>query len=484
MLCKVHLFFCFINFSFLLNAQIDAFTHGGTDDDIGYCFAINKQGGYVLVGTERRLENSSEDLSLIRLDDKGNVIWITNWGSSRSDIPEHIEQTQDGGYVIAGSRFDNGFIGKDGFISKINKDGLILWLKYYGGKFTDELLSVKQTKDLGYIACGFSTSDTITSSYGEMYLVKTDSLGNKEWETFIGEKGKDIAFDIIETSDGSFMAVGTLSGFHRYSTFEFTQTNSDLLLAKVNSNGTLIWKKQFGGNQNEIGKQIKEAPDGGFYIVGSSQSFGAGSFDVCLIKVNINGEEEWMKTFGDSGFDYGQSIDINEHNELYITGATNVDTITQETDIFALKTDENGNEIWSTYIGGNQSDYGNYVRTTSDGGCAIIGNSKSIGNGANDIFFVKIDANGLLQAISGNEHPSLLVYPNPVNQQLNFHLQSRCKHQDYLYEIYDQRGSLVYSKTKQASLVQIDISKLNKGVYNYTVSSPCIKMLKGNFIVH
>ncbi|MDG1841546.1 MAG: T9SS type A sorting domain-containing protein [Crocinitomicaceae bacterium] len=484
MSCKVHLFFCFLNFTFLLNAQIEAFTHGGTDDDIGYCFAINKQGGYVLVGAERRLENSSEDLSLLSLDEKGNVIWATNWGSSRSDIPEHIEQTQDGGYVIAGSRYDNGFIGQDGFISKVNKDGLILWLKYYGGKFRDELFSVKQTKDLGYIACGFSTSDTITSSFGEMYLVKTDSLGNKEWETFIGEKGKDIAFDIIETSDGSFMAVGTLSGFHRYSTFEFTQTNSDLLIAKVNSNGTLIWKKQFGGNQNEIGKQIKEAPDGGFYIVGSSQSFGVGSFDIYLLKVNVNGEEEWMKTFGNSGFDYGQSIDINEHHELYITGATNVDAITQETDIIALKTDENGNEIWSTYIGGDQSDYGNYIRATSDEGCAIIGNSKSIGNGGNDIFFVKIDANGLLQPISGNVQPSLLVYPNPVKEELNFHLQSRCKSQNYLYEIYDQRGSLVYSKTKEANLVQIDISKLNKGVYTYTVISPCIKILKGNFIIH
>ena len=181
--------------------------------------------------------------------------------------------------------------------------------------------------------------------------------------------------------------------------------------------------------------------------------------------MNVNGEEEWMKTFGNSGFDYGQSIDMNEHNELYITGATNVDTITQETDIIAFKTDENGNEIWSSYIGGNQSDYGNYIRATSDEGCAIIGNSKSNGNGGNDIFFVKMDANGLLQPISGNEQPSLLVYPNPVNEKLNFHLQSRCKSQNYLYEIYDQRGSLVYSKTKEENLVQIDISKLNKGVY-------------------
>ena len=481
---KGHLFFYFLNFTLLLNAQIEAFTHGGTDDDIGYCFAIDKQGGYVLVGSERSQENNSEDLSLIHLDEKGKVIWLTNWGSSRSDIPEHIEQTQDGGYVIAGSRYDNGFVGQDGFILKINKEGLVLWLKYYGGKFRDELFSVKQTKDLGYIACGFSTSDTITSSCGEMYLVKTDSLGNKEWETFIGENGKDIAFDIIETADGSFMAVGTLSGFHRYSTFEFIQTNSDLLIAKVNSNGELIWKKQFGGNQNEIGKQIKEAPDGGFYIVGSSQSFGAGSFDIYLLKVNVNGEEEWMKTFGSSGFDYGQSIDINEHNELYITGATNVDTITQETDIIAFKTDESGNEIWSTYIGGNQSDYGNYIRATSDEGCAIIGNSKSIGNGENDIFFVKIDANGLLQPISGNEQPSLLVFPNPVKEKLNFYLQSRCESPNYLYQIYDQRGSVVYSKTKEANRVKIDISKLKKGVYTYTVMSPCIKILKGNFIVH
>ena len=191
-----------------------------------------------------------------------------------------------------------------------------------------------------------------------------------------------------------------------------------------------------------------------------------------------------MKTFGSSGFDYGQSIDINEHNELYITGATNVDSITQETDIIAFKTDENGNEIWSTYIGGNQSDYGNYIRATSDEGCAIIGNSKSIGNGENDIFFVKIDANGLLQPISGNEQPSLLVFPNPVKEKLNFYLQSRCESPNYLYQIYDQRGSLVYSKTKEANRVKIDISKLKKGVYTYTVMSPCIKILKGNFIIH
>ena len=102
----------------MLNAQNEAFTHGGTDDDIGYCFAIDKQGGYVLVGSERSQENNSEDLSLIHLDDKGKVIWLTNWGSSRSDIPEHIEQTQDGGYIIAGSTASFGNGGWDVYLIK------------------------------------------------------------------------------------------------------------------------------------------------------------------------------------------------------------------------------------------------------------------------------------------------------------------------------------------------------------------------------
>ena len=187
-------------------AQSEAFIHGGEDDDIGYCFAPNGQGGYVLLGTERTSENSSEDFSWVNIDEKGNVIWKRNWGSLRSDIPEHIEQTKDGGYIIAGSRYDGGFLSFDGFVSKINPEGEMVWMKYIGGNGREELFSVKQTSDGGYIACGFTTSDTIFS-FGQMYIVKMDSLGEEEWQTYAGGPGKDYAFDIIEAT-GFYRKIG------------------------------------------------------------------------------------------------------------------------------------------------------------------------------------------------------------------------------------------------------------------------------------
>ena len=463
--------------------QSEAFIHGGEDDDIGYCFAPNGQGGYVLLGTERTSENSSEDFSWVNIDEKGNVIWKRNWGSLRSDIPEHIEQTKDGGYIIAGSRYDGGFLSFDGFVSKINPEGEMVWMKYIGGNGREELFSVKQTSDGGYIACGFTTSDTIFS-FGQMYIVKMDSLGKEEWQTYAGGPGKDYAFDIIEATDGTFLAVGTYSGFHRYSTFEFTDTHSDLLVSKISANGDVIWERRFGGIENELGRQIKQGSNGNFYVIGSTQSTGMGSFDLFLLEIDPNGNEIWSQTYGDVGFDYGSSLDIDPDGAIYIAGTTNVDSVTFETDIVVLKVDLAGNEIWSVTLGGLASDYGNFVRSTPDGGCALIGNSKSFGNGRDDIFFVKLTSNGIIEPLIGSKETSVLVYPNPATHLLNFYLQEGNECLDYFYEIYDSVGNLIYSRTKTTKLVNLNVSKFAPGTYKYKISSPCINELSGSFIVH
>jgi hypothetical protein len=480
---KCNLALLYLLISFCASGQVEAFTHGGTDDDIGYCFAPNGLGGYVLLGTERTSENSSEDFSWVNIDEKGNVIWKRNWGSLRSDIPEHIEQTKDGGYIIAGSRYDGGFLSFDGFISKINSEGEITWLKYIGGSGREEIFSVKQTSDGGYIACGFTTSDTIFS-FGQMYIVKTDPLGNEEWHAYAGGPGKDYSFDIIETADGSFLAVGTYSGFHRYSTFEFTDTHSDLLISKISASGEIIWENQYGGNENELGRQIKQGPNGNFYVIGSTQSAGFGSFDMYLLKIDPNGNELWSKNYGNIGFDYGSSLDIDPSGAIYIAGTTNTDTLTFKTDIAVLKTDLQGNEIWSLTLGGSASDYGNFIRSTPDGGCAIIGNSKSFGMGGDDIFFIKLSSNGLIEPLLGSNESSMLVYPNPAVDQLNFYLQEGNDCLDYLYEIYDGVGNLIYSKTNATKLVTLDVTEFAQGRYIYRVSSPCLNELRGSFIVH
>ncbi|NRA12734.1 MAG: T9SS type A sorting domain-containing protein [Crocinitomicaceae bacterium] len=464
-------------------AQTDEFIHGGSNDDIGYCFAMNDLGGYVLAGTERTSIDSSEQFSIVNIDGKGNLIWKRTYGEMHHDIAEHIEHTSDGGYIMAGNKWDGGFARLDGYLMKLNPEGEIEWTKYYGGPIREEFFSVKQTMDGGYVACGYTNSDTIFS-FGQMFIVKTDILGNEQWRTYVGGPDKDYAFDIIETFNGSFVVTGLYAGFHRYSTFEFTTTHSDMLVAKLDANGNELWANTYGGTENELSYQVKEADDNGYYVIGSTQSAGNGSFDMNLIKLDIDGVELWSKTYGNSGFEYGKSIDLSDDGFLYLTGSTCVDTTTYQTDVMVIKTDLLGNEIWSITLGGDKSDYGNFIRATEDGGCAIIGSSRSFGAGDDDIYFVKLSKEGLLESLSGSLENNVFIYPNPAIDIINFYLQEGQECLDYTYEIFDSRGRLIYIKGKKSKLVNIDVSAFGQGTYVYRITSPCTTELRGKFIVY
>ncbi|MEJ6801379.1 MAG: T9SS type A sorting domain-containing protein [Crocinitomicaceae bacterium] len=480
---RLHLILLLLFSSSISRAQTDTFTHGGNDDDIGYCFALNNIGGYILAGSERTAIDSSEQFSIVNIDGKGNIVWKKTYGGIHHDIAEHIEQTTDGGYIVAGNKWDGGFARLDGYMMKLNQEGEVEWTKYHGGSSREEIFSVKQTMDGGYAICGYTNSDTIFS-FGQMYIVKTDNLGNEEWRNYVGGPGKDYAFDIIETSDGSFVVTGVYAGFHRYSTFEFTHTHSDMLVAKLDANGNELWANTYGGIENELSYQVKEADDQGYYVIGSTQSSGNGSFDMNLIKLNENGTELWSKTYGNSGFEYGKSIDLSEDGFIYLTGSASMDTLTYQTDVIVIKTDLLGNEIWSITLGGNKSDCGNFIRATEDGGCAIIGNSKSFGAGDDDIYFVKLSKNGLLEPLSGSEENNMFIYPNPAVDNISFYIQEGQECLDYNYEIFDERGRLIYALEKNTKLVNLDVSAFGQGTYIYRITSPCSAEFRGKFIVY
>lgn len=464
-------------------AQTDAFIRGGNDDDIGYSFCFNSLGGYVLAGTERIAIDGSEQFSIVNIDASGNYIWKRTYGGMHQDIAEHIEQTKDGGYIVGGSTWDSNFGREDSYLLKLDEEGEIIWTKSYGGAFKDEAFSVKQTADDGFILSGFTNSDTI-GSFGQMYVVKTDMNGNELWHNYIGGPGKDYAFDVIETFDGSFVITGVYAGFHRYSTFEFTETHSDILVAKLNANGIELWSYRYGGMENELSYQIKEAADHGYYIIGSTQSAGNGSFDINLIKLDLNGTELWSKTYGGSSFEYGKSLDLTDDNFIYITGSICNDTVNIKTDLTVIKTDLEGNEIWTMTFGGIESDYGNFIRATADGGCAIIGNSRSFGTGDDDIYFIKLNANGVIESLSGSIQNTAFIYPNPAVDNIVFYLQEGQDCLNYNYEIFDYTGRLVYSESKDTKLVNLNISTFGHGTYMYRITSPCSSELRGKFIVH
>jgi len=475
--------FIFCSFLFSALAQNGAYIYGGTNDDQGHCFATNELGGYVFVGSERTAIDSAEQISIVSIDGKGNLVWKHTYGDIHHEIPEHIERTTDNGFIVVSSTFDGGYSGMDYHVMKLNAEGTIEWEKFYGDYNRDDGFSIKETSDGGYIIAGFSKSEEI-GSYGQMYVVKTDAAGNEIWNKYIGGPGKDYAFDAIETSTGEFIITGIYAGFYDYSTFEFTETHSDILIAKLDVNGNELWTNTYGGTDNELAFQAELAPDGGFYIIGSTQSAGAGSFDIYLLKIDTDGNQEWDATYGDVGFDYGRSIDLSKDNYLYITGTTNNDLVNNKTDIIVLKLDLNGNEIWSFTFGGDESEYGYFIRATDDNGCAVIGSTKSFGSGKEDMCFLKIDANGLLEPLIGSEENKVLIYPNPTLDTLNIYLLENNECFDYTYEIMDDQGRLVYDKDKTSKFVKIDVTSFGQGTYIYRITSPCFDELSGKFIVH
>lgn len=463
-------------------SQTNEFIIGGNDDDFGYSFAITEFGGYIIAGSQRVDNLNSDQISLSRIDRFGNIVWQKYYGDTYTEQLSSIERTNDNGYIATGTKRGKGTINKQLYLLKIDAEGKIEWERFIGHFGKENGFSVKQAKNGGYIACGYSNSNS-TSDLGQAFIIKTDLNGNQVWEKHLGGSGKDFAFDIVENENGEIFTTGTYAGFHDYSTFEYTEDHSDILIAKIDENGNEIWTNIYGGNDNELAYGIYSAKEGGFYIIGSTQSEGQGSFDILLLKIDNNGVEEWKKTYGGEGFDYGRSISGNDEY-LFLIGTSNNDINSNKTDLIVLKTDLNGNEIWTMTFGGVESEYGYKVRSTFDGGCAVVGTTKSFGNGRNQIYFLKLSAQGIIEPFTGSDDYELLVYPNPASNFIHFYFKGKIACDDFQYSIFNMSGQNIYTFEKTSKLVKSNISRLSKGVYNYRISSPCTGELKGKFIVH
>jgi hypothetical protein len=162
---------------------------------------------------------------------------------------------------------------------------------------------------------------------------------------------------------------------------------------KTDSNGNKLWDKTFGGAASDVGYSVIQTTDGGFVIVGDTRSFGAGSGDVWLIKTDGNGNKLWDKTFGGTGTDWGYSVIQTSDGSLVIVGSTAVTDIGPQ-DIWVIKTTSDGNKLWDKKFGGNYRDIGNSLFPSADGGFVIVGDTKSFGDGGDDVWLIKIDGSG------------------------------------------------------------------------------------------
>ena len=357
-------------------------TFGGSNIDIGHSVQQTSDGGFIITGYTRSYgATSGRNVWLIKTDSFGSEQWNNTFGGNDDDEGQSVKQTSDGGYIIAGHTKSFGAGLNDVYLIKTDSLGNQLWTRTFGGSNDDEGYSVLQTADNGYLVAGATSSSGAGGR--DVILVKTDSDGNLDWQKTLGGLSSDGAWDINYASDGGYILTGwTFShgpGFL-----------GNAWLVKIDSLGNEQWNNAFGGTDVDRGYSVQQTYDGGYILTGYTSSFGAGLYDMLLVKTDSSGNMEWMKTFGGTGRDYGNSVQQTIDGGYIIAGYT-LSFGAGGDDVWVVKTDIDGNEQWNKTYGGSSSDIAYSVKETSDGGYIITGHTLSFGAGVHDVWLIRLD---------------------------------------------------------------------------------------------
>jgi len=365
-------------------------TYGGTNNDFGRSVIRTSDGGYALAGYTYSSGAGNADVYLVKLDSVGNMLWSKTYGGTGVDMGFSVVQTSDGGYAIGGETNSYGAGNYDVYLVKTNSNGNMLWNKTYGGTTVDVGYSLVQTRDGGY-AVGGETSSFGAGGY-DFYLVKTDSSGNLQWSKTYGGTGTDIGYSLVQTNDVGYALTGE--------TGSYGAGSYDVYLVKADSSGNTQWGVTYGGTGTDIGFSVVPTSDGGYAIGGETNSYGAGNYDVYLVKANSTGGTQWSKTYGGLYADVGYSVVQTREGGYALVGDT-YSFGAGDSDFYLVKADSVGNMQWSKTYGGASTDIGYSVVQTGDGGYMLAGFTYSYGAGNYDVWLVKTDVElGLAQTNS------------------------------------------------------------------------------------
>ena len=398
--CGLLIFFTLFSFKFL-NCQW-ARTYGGTRDDAAHSIQQTSDGGYIVAGVAESFISAEKILKILKLKSSGDIEWQKYYKSVYvSDVLESvvsIQQTSDGGYIVGGNSVFRSFV------LMLSSNGDIEWQKYFISPWFSRsdkyefLTSIQQTNDGGYIAAGYSyyyESEYATAENCRSYLIKLSPQGNYHWHRqYTGYDGSLIDWD-GKLFDKAMSIQETSDGGYIVGghTNNFGAGGYDYLILKLNSAGEIEWQNTYGGSNTEEFYCIQQTSDGGYIALGWTQSFGAGLTDCWILKLESNGDIEWQSAYGGDRLDGAYSIQQIRGGGYIVVGPT-TSFGAGRSDFFMMQLTPTGDVEWYRTCGGVKQDEALSIPQTIDGGFIAAGHTESFGAGGSDFLIVKLNSQG------------------------------------------------------------------------------------------
>ena len=409
---------------------------GGMYNEMGNSCQVLPDSCIMILGSTYSYGSGLSDIYLVKTDYLGNPLWTKQYGGDSTDFGYDMQLTSDGGFIIVGTTTINK-ISKDVYLVKTDSSGTVEWEKTFGGTGSEDGQTVCQTLDKGYIICG--TTNSIGNGYTDMYLIKTDSLGNLEWEKAFGGSGGESGFAARQTADSGYIIIG--------STGSFGVGYSSIYVVRTNSLGDSLWTNTYGGNRADFGYSVEVTADGGFIFVGATASFGNGESDAYLVKTDPLGNFEWDYTYGGANDDRGYSVKELTSGNFVLTGKT--ESFSSNIEAYLIMTNPIGVPMWSSNFGGSQTDEAQAIAFDASEDIIVVGKSFSYSSGGSDIYLLKVkgdqttDINELVVSDYLPDGFELFQnYPNPFNMStsIEYSIPARA---DVSLTIYNILGQIV-----------------------------------------
>jgi hypothetical protein len=304
--------------------------YGGAKRDEGRSVAVTSDGGYIVVGYTTSAPAIESDVYVIKTDANGEVEWQRTYGGNNWAIGYDVQQTADGGYIIAGTMIDNAR-GRDAYVLKLRSNGEVEWQNAFGGAEDDYAFGVTTTTDGGYAVTGYTQS--VGAGRQDLLAMKVTNTGALAWSKAFGGTNRDFGYDVVEGANGNLV----FAGYAR----SFGESNGDVYLVATDNNGQLAWSRTFGNRSFDFANAITATADGHYVLTGGNSE---NSTNATIMKVSADGELVWTNSFGTSqSGEQGRSIVQTTDGGFAIAGQSNIAVINnRNAEVYLIKTDVDG----------------------------------------------------------------------------------------------------------------------------------------------